>query len=351
MILEKLTIKNFRNHNAKSFIFSKGINAFIGDNGVGKTNIIEAIYYLSLGRSFRTKELEHLIKSDEDRAYIIASILEGDIRKEIRISISKEGRSVVINKKPINKLSILSNAVNVLLFEPKDVNLFRGSPKARRDFLDLNISKKSEVYLYNITTIEKILKDRNDCLKQLNPDLTLLDTQTDLLIKHSKPVIEARKDYLSKLEKIANKIIVRLTDNKMVIKIDYHPFVNFNGNFETTAKDCFTKNLENDLKRKSTSVGVHLEDFDVYLNNQNIIDGSQGENRLVAITLKIAPYFLIDDENKKPIVALDDVLSELDINHQKKLLDFISKLNQTFITTTQLKNNKSKIFLIKKGEK
>ena len=165
MEIKKIGLKNFRNHQSLSFDFSNGLNVLTVNNAVGKTNIVEAIYYLSLARSIRTNEDEDLIKKNQDRAVIDAVITEGEITRKIKIVITKEGKVVMINGKSIAKLSELSKCVNVILFQPKDVMLFSGPPKDRRNFLDISISKKSSIYLDYITRYEKVLKERNDLLK------------------------------------------------------------------------------------------------------------------------------------------------------------------------------------------
>ena len=337
MIVKTLKIKNFRNHNYLSYDFKPGINIFTGNNGVGKTNIVEAIYYLSLARSFRTQEDKDLIKEGKDNAEIYSEVLEGDITRKIRILFTNQGRQVLINGKPVSKLSDLVKCVNVTLFEPRDVLLFRGSPKTRRNFLDINISKKSSKYLELTSRYEKILKQRNDILKSENVDLSLLEITTDLLIELSKPIIEFREAYVKDINDILIKITRALAGEKKPVAIHYEPFVKNDENFQTNAKEAFKRALEGDLKRKATSIGIHREDFVVTLKDKNIGEfGSQGENRLVALALKLTPYFMIEEKEKRPVVVLDDVMSELDQTHRMRLIKLLNKFEQVFITATRL---------------
>ncbi len=337
MIVEKITLKNFRNHTYSSFDFQKGINIFTGPNGSGKTNVVESIYYLSLGRSFRTQDDNDLIQYGKDKAEIIAKVKEGNISRQIRVIFAKQGRVILINDKPIKKVSELSQLMNVLLFEPRDVDLFRGSPKERRSFLDINISKKSQPYLESISRYNKILKQRNDILKQENVDLSLLEVTTDLLIETSKPIVEAREAYLKDINDILIKITRALTGVNNEIEIHYSPYVKSGESFTESAKNAFNQALEGDLKRKATSIGVHREDFSITLNGRDIATfGSQGENRIVALSLLLCPYFLIKEVDKRPVVVLDDVMSELDQSHRLRLIQFVQKLEQVFITATRL---------------
>lgn len=348
MNITKFYVKNFRSHSSKQFNFVKGVNVLVGDNGAGKTNIVEAIYYLSLARSFRGVEEEDLIKKESDLAEIDATVVQGNISRQIKILITRNGRKIFINDKPINKISELANSVNVIVFEPKDVLMFRGLPKVRRNFLDISLSKKSPVYLEYISRYEKLLKKRNDILKSGDVDMTLLEANTELLIKASETVVNYRLAYMKDINDILNKIVRALAHEDVKIDVVYKPYVTPNQNFYQQAKNAYKRALESDLKNKATTIGVHREDFYINLNGREIgTFGSQGENRLVALALKLTPYFLIEDEDKKPIVVLDDVMSELDSVHQKRLLEFIQKFDQVFITTTKLINDNLTSYQIK----
>lgn len=349
MIVKTLTLKNFRNHDYLSYDFQPHLNIITGVNAAGKTNVVEAIYYLSIGRSFRTLEDEDLIKKGKETAEISASVATGELVRKIRVVINKEGRQVFINNKPISRLSELSNCMNVVLFEPKDVLLFRGSPRARRNFLDINLSKKSQPYFDYLTRYEKVLKERNDLLKQEKINKNLLDTTTEMLIKLSGPIVSYRQIYFKDINDILNKITRALTGVDGKLEIIYKPFVDYNKDFPKHALEAFKKAEENDLHKKVTSIGVHREDFSISLNGRDIGQfGSQGENRIVSLALKLSPYFLIDDKDKRPIVVLDDVMSELDQAHRQRLISFLKKFEQVFITATRLEVDGTAKYLIKK---
>lgn len=352
MIVNSLSIKNFRNHKYLSFDFHSGLNIITGPNAIGKTNIVEAIYYLSLARSFRGVDDIDLIDKGKDESEIVATVSEGILTRKIKITISPTGRKVYINGKAISKLSELAKCTNVVLFEPKDVMLFRGSPKERRNFLDINLSKKSTPYLDYITRYEKVLKERNELLKSDKIDPVLLETTTEMLIKLSGPIVNYRTMYLKDITDILNKITRALTGEKNVIEIIYKPFIEYGPDWQTKAKEAFKRAEESDLRRKATTIGVHREDFSVSLNGRDIaMFGSQGENRMVALALKLSPYFLIEDKDKRPVVVLDDVMSELDQTHRQKLILFLKKLEQVFITATKLEVEGASHYQIKKKSK
>ena len=337
MIVKSLSVHNFRNHISNNFEFNPGINVITGANASGKTNIVEAVYYLSLARSFRGVDDIDIINQKSEYAEIDSRIIEGSLKRDIRIIITKKGRSVLVNGKKVSKLSDLTKCVNVLLFEPKDVLLFRGSPKERRNFLDINLSKQFPVYLEYILRYEKALRQRNELLKSGNCDSKLLETTTEMLIKYAGPIIKYRAMFVKDINDILIKITRALTGAKKKIEIHYKPFVSDSNDYVKEATEAYNRSLESDLKHKATSIGVHREDISVSLNGKDIgVYGSQGENRLVALALKLSPYFMVKDEDKKPVVVLDDVMSELDDIHQDRLIKFLEKFSQVFITGTEL---------------
>lgn len=337
MIVESLSLKDFRNHSCLSLHFGDGINVITGANASGKTNIVEAIYYLSLARSFRGVEDEDLISYHKEYSQIDSVVYEGELKRRIRILITKRGRSVLVNGKKVSKLSDLAKCVNVLLFEPKDVMLFKGSPKERRNFLDINLSKQFPIYLEYISRYEKALKQRNEILKNGNIDKKLLDTTTELLVKYAGPIINYRAMFVKDINDILIKITRALTGISSKIEITYRPFVQMTSDYQNVALEAFNRSLESDLRHKATSIGVHREDISVSLNGKDISTyGSQGENRMTALALKLAPYFLIKEKEKKPVVVLDDVMSELDKKHRELLIAFLKKFEQVFITDTKL---------------
>ena len=352
MIIKTLSLKNFRNHAYLSYDFSDNLNILTGPNAAGKTNVVEAIYYLSLARSFRTSEDADLIERGKDQAEISALCVEGELKRKIRILIQEAGKQIFINGKAILKISELSNCMNVLLFEPKDVMMFRGSPKARRNFLDINLSKKSLPYLDYITRYNKVLKERNDLLKSDNVDPVLLETTTEMLVKLSGPIVSYRQMYVKDINDILIKITRALTGVEGKLEIHYQPFVEYNKEFQKEALEAFKRAEERDLRAKATTIGVHREDFSISLNGRDIGEfGSQGENRIVALALKLSPYFLIEDKDKRPVVVLDDVMSELDQTHRVRLIKFLKKFEQVFITATRLEVEGAAQYQIKKKEK
>jgi len=348
MIIRKLVLRNFRSYDSVDLIFDKGLSVILGENAEGKTNIVEAIHYLSLARSFRTAEDADLIKEQKSFAAIDAEVLEGNIKKKINVVITNSGKKVSCNLKSINRLSELSELINVVVFEPPSVALFKESPKARRDFLDISLSKQSTVYLEYITKYERVLRERNELLKSDKPNATQLEIVTDLLIDIAEKVIRYREMYVEQINKVLSKIVTSIKGEKENARIRYQPFVRPDGAYKTNAKSAFSKALDGDLKKKVTSIGPHREDFKMSLNGKDVAKyGSQGENRILALALTLSPYFLIEDKDKRPIVVLDDVMSELDDENKERLISFLTKFEQVFITSTSLEVENAAIYEVK----
>lgn len=338
MILENLELRNFRGYEHLSLKFDKGLFVIEGTNGSGKTNLVEAIYCLSLAKSWRCQSFSTLIKEGNDVAYISAYLLEENtaLRRHLEIFFKKEERRILINNKPVKKLTDLSKIVNILLFTPKDVSLYKGAPSLRREFLDVSISKENEAYLASISKYGKLLLERNALLKDNKIDDVYLSTLDESLAKEVALIAPYRKKFLFELEKVLNEIAPELYGYNMNFKIIYKPFV-VGENIQSEAIKLFQKNREIDKAKKVTTNGIQREDFSLLLNDKDIgLYGSQGENRLAAIALKIAPYFLKRANKEMPIAVLDDVYSELDDKRSGNLSKILKTMGQTFVTTTDI---------------
>ena len=350
MIVTKLILRNFRNYERLEVRFDPKLNVIVGDNASGKTNIVEAIHFLSLARSFRTSETSELIKYERQFATIEARVEEDTIHKDIVAVITPSSKKITCNKKPVRKISELSNLINVIVFEPKDALMFSDSPLVRRNFLDINLSKKSPVYLENLMSFDKLLKERNSLLKEDDVDLTQLDVVTNQLIEVEETLCKYRQAYVNEINNILSKIIVNIKGTKEEAHLEYYPFVKVDGEFKDRATRAYERNKESDIRHKVTQLGIHREDMKMILNGKDIsTHGSQGENRIAVIALKLCPYFLIEDKNKKPIIVLDDAMSELDKIHQERLLKFLEKLEQVFITSTKLTVKNASVYEVKKA--
>ncbi len=345
MIVTKLELSNFRSYEKLRLEFEAGLHVFTGPNGAGKTNIVEAIHYLALGRSFRTPKDDVLIKRGSEQTAIRATIKTSKQLRKVAAGLSTNGKKILVNEKPITRISELVELVNVLVFEPRDVLLFEDLPKARRKFLDIALVKHQRGYLDALTRYEKLLKERNELLKHDHVNELQLQVLTEQLINASAPIVSARGQYLEKVNLVLERIVKAVRGAKRGIKLHYLPYTNMSATFQEDAAQLYQKTKELDIKRKLTNVGVHREDFRIDLEEHDVATyGSQGENRLLAIALKLSPYFIETNQDKRPIIVLDDVLSELDQTAQLRLLEFLLKFEQVFITTTQYDKNYGTVY-------
>ena len=352
MNVSKIVLRNFRNYDYLALDFDNKLNVIVGDNGVGKTNIVESIQFLSLARSFRTQETLDLIKEGCQFATIEAKVVESTTSKDIVALLTPNTKKITCNGKTIKKISELSSLINVLVFEPKDVLMFKGSPLARRNFLDISISKAYPNYLENLMVYERLLKERNKLLKEDNVDMVQLEVVTSRLVEVSKPIAEYRVNYINKINEILSKVTTQIKGEKERCHIKYEPFVKLDDDFKLSCTRAYEKSLESDLKHKVTQVGIHREVYQMILNGHDIsVQGSQGENRIAVIALKLTPYFLIEDKDKRPIIVLDDVMSELDKEHKERLIAFLRKFEQVFITSTALNVKNASIYEVNNNQK
>jgi len=336
MVINSLKLINFRNFSKLELNFSPKINVIYGKNASGKTNIVEAINYFALMRSFRTSNDKNLIKENEKDFFIKGIFENNPFDDEIEIYYDGKLKKSTLNKKALTKVGDLIKRVNIIYFIPKEVNFLKESPSIRRNYLNLAISKRYPEYLYNLSKFKKVLKERNDLLKKENIDHVLLEIYTDELIKLSRIIYSYRKMQIKYINDVINTIYQKISGNLKEIKVHYVPFVDDFDNYLSKAKSIFNKALEDDLNKKITTKGINHEDFYLTLKGKNVATfGSQSENRVAVLSLKLSEYFLINQKEKKPIVILDDVLSELDSFKKEKFLEFLKEFSQVFITNTE----------------
>lgn len=358
MRINSLKLYNFRNYETLSLEFSKKQNIIIGQNGTGKTNIIEAIYVLALTKSFRGSLDKVLIKNGEH-----TMIVEGNVKDKIvhnyKINLSDEGKIVKIDNNKIAKLSNYISKINVIIFTPEDTNVIKDAPSARRNMINIEISQLENGYLHLLNEYNKVLKQRNAFLKLMyvnklaSPDYLWI--LTDKLIDIGLNICSIRKKFIDNINKYYDSVFYDIT-KKHGLKVSYA------STYKNKTKEDLLKRyhdyLEKDIILGKTSIGIHHDDFLFSLNSNNLKDyGSEGEQKNAIICFKLAEIeVFIKEKGIYPILILDDLFSELD---SKKINNILKKLNknlQIFITTTDLKNINTKIlnnctvFNIKKGK-
>ena len=338
MRINKLELYNFRNYKKQEIAFNEGVNFFVGENGCGKTNLLEAIYFLSLAKSYKTNDANTITyQSDFSR---IKAIVNNQGRKiDLKIVNSIKGKKTIINNQEIKKLSDYIGVINVLSFLPEDLIIIKGSPKDRRYFINLANGQIDRQYLYELTNFRNLLKQRNELLKKLSemsqPDLTLLDVITEQLSESIKIIVDFRKKFVKEINTSLKRMYRFLSDKKIDFEFKYKPSIE--NNIEETLKSKY----KNDLYLRTTNLGPHRDDYDFLIDNLQAKDNaSQGEQRIMVLAMMLAISDIIENKYKeRPIFLLDDVFSELDSKRQNKLIKYLLKLKaQAIITTTNLEN-------------
>ena len=346
MYIEEIELENFRNYEKQKIKFDKNINIIYGDNAQGKTNILEAIFICSLGKSFRTNKDKEIINKNKEYAKIKMNSIKNDRQLKIDFEI-KEKKKFYINKIATKKTSDLLGKNYIVLFTPEDIGILKNEPNKRRRFLNIMISQLRPMYVHLLNQYNKTIEQRNFYLKQIkydNKPENNLDIWDEQLIELGKKIYEYRKEFINKLNNKIYDIHLITTKEKEKIKIKY--ISNIENNYEKRLKE----NRKNDIKKGYTNIGIHRDDFEIYINENPIsIYGSQGQKRTTIISLKLAEAKVITDEvGEKPVILLDDFMSELDKKRIQGLLENI-KDNQVIITCTdsfKINNSKYKLFKV-----
>ncbi len=336
MIIRSLDLAEFRNYKSLKIEFSSGTNILYGDNAQGKTNILEAIYLSSTTKSHKGSKDKDIINFDSEEAHIRTCIEKKGIDTRIDMHLRKsKTKGIAVNGQKIKKASELLGILNIVFFSPEDLNIIKNGPAERRRFADMELCQLDKFYLYNLDHYNKIVNQRNKLLKEMyeNPSLRetlhIWDMQ---LVSYGSKIIERRNKFAEELNEIIYDRHKKLSGGKEDILIKYEPDVT-EEDFEKMLKE----NQSRDIAMKQTTTGPHRDDFSFYINNIDVRKfGSQGQQRTTALSLKLSEIDLVKKvTDDKPVLLLDDVLSELDSSRQNDLLDSIGDI-QTIITCTGL---------------
>lgn len=367
MRLSNLQLQNFRNYDDLSLTFTKNLVIFLGENAQGKTNVLESIFVLAMTRSHRTTNEQELIQWDKNLAAIRGTIERQHTSVPLELFLTKKGRKTKVNHIEQKKLSSYIGQLNVILFAPEDLSLVKGSPQLRRKFLDMEIGQIDPVYLYDLVQYQKVLKQRNQYLKQLaekkQTDELYLEVLTEQLVEFGSKVLIARQKFVKRLEYWASQLHHKISQNKENLVIDYissvpgAPWDNLEA-AQTAFRQALEKVKNKEQFRQVTLAGPHRDDLIFLINEKNVQTfGSQGQQRTTALSVKLAEIDLMKEETGEyPVLLLDDVMSELDDARQLHLLETIEGKVQTFLTTTTLEHVKDKmtvepeIFYVRQGQ-
>ena len=348
MFVKNLSLKNFRNYSEEYFEFDSGINIICGENAQGKTNLVEALYYMSIGKSFKNTKEQELIFFGKDFSQIIVNIEKNIGEITLEADLSKKTKKILkVNGSNLSRTGDLLGNLVTVFFCPDDLKLIKEAPQDRRRFMDICLSQLSKKYFNLLERYNIILKNRNDLLKSKDSEVieSTIPIWNEQLADTGKEIIYQRLKFIEILDKHCKKIHQYLTDDTEKINIKYYGINSENKEeIKKSILEKLNENFEKDLANGHTSTGPHRDDLIISINGLDIKNfGSQGQQRTTALSLKLAEKEILKEKiGEYPITILDDVFSELDSNRVNKLLSIL-KTGQTFITTTASVENYNSI--------
>ena len=344
MIINSLKLKNFRNYEDLNIKFNEKLNIIIGNNAQGKTNILEAIYYLSITKSNFSINDKNCINKNKLFSKIIGNIKDINGNKQLQILINDNGKKLEINNKEIKRHSEYIGNLKVIIFNPDDVRLIKETPSNRRRFINIEISQLYEKYINILNEYNLVLKQRNEYLKIIKSgkfDEVYFDILNDKLIDLSYEIYKYRIDFINHLNKYISDTFKDISDYEG-LSIKYLPNVDINdfSKIKKIMAEKLKSNFEREVFMGNTLIGPHRDDFSFKLDdNDLLIYGSQGQIKMAILALKLAEINVFKDIcGEYPVLLLDDLFSELDVEKRNKVINFLNRDIQTIITTTDLKN-------------
>lgn len=363
MYVDVLELLNFRNYQKLELKLNDKINIFVGENAQGKTNILEAIYFLSALKSHRTSRDKELIYWNKEKAYIKGEINKNLGRYKLEFLLDMNGKKMMkLNGVGLNKSSEILGTLNSVVFSPEDLRLIKDGPAQRRKFIDNELCQIRPKYHYILGQYNKVLMQRNNILKSIysSPSLkTTLEVFSEQLADYGSIIIQNRVEFIKKLSLIARLIHRKITDGKEELEVVYKTDVNTSlgqNNIKQELINYYINGIDEDVKKGFTLKGPHKDDLIIYINGIDVRNfGSQGQQRTAALSLKLSELEIIKSEvGEYPVLLLDDVLSELDPNRQFFLLNSLKDI-QTIITCTSTRDidikkfGEKSVFEVKKG--
>jgi DNA replication and repair protein RecF len=362
--LDSLQLKCFRNYKQLYLELHPKLNIITGENAQGKTNLIEAIYYLSVTRSFRTNRDQDLSLFPGQSFFLKGVFIQDELKNDLQINYYDRQLKVKIDNNHVNRYDHLQR-FPVVVFSPDDLLIIREGPAIRRRFINLEASRLSQIYFQELRAYHRVLAQRNQLLKQIRIKRNLnqlLEPWDESLIKLGSNIIRFRLSLINTLEKEAKPFFSLMTGGAEEIKLKYVTFFDYSGDeheIELIFKESLISKRDQELKRLSTAVGPHLDDLKIMINDFDSRKfSSQGQKRTAALALKMAEINLFCRNNgQRPIILLDDVFSELDQHRKEYLLTFLgSSKGQCFLTTAGDPDQSfgkagkdSKLFLVQRG--
>lgn len=365
MNIESIFLLNFRNYSEQYIELDPGINIFYGENAQGKTNVIEAVYLLTMGKSHRTNKYNEMVKWDKNDSRICIKFNKDDFDYNIDFILKRnQKKQIKVNGVRLDKLSDILGKLNTVIFSPDHMKIIKEGPSERRRFIDSILSQTKPKYYYNFTQYLKVLAQRNMLLCNEKNDGIIektLDIWDHQLIEYGCKIIKDRQIFVESIDTKAWRINKELSGGREDFHLKYMPSIGYGKHEISDIKNAFEKRLmearASDIRRKLTHYGPHRDELNLFINDKEVRNyGSQGQQRSVLLSLKLSEMEYIKDETgSTPVLLLDDVFSELDKLRQGFLISFIKNV-QVIITCTDYENlyfgDKStyKIFNVRTGK-
>lgn len=361
MKVNEITVCNLRNLAKQTVKPDNQLNIFCGDNAQGKTNMVESVYLCALGKSPRTDRDRDLINWGKDYAYVKLKYTcrygDGEIYVALRTSAKKQ---IAVNSVPITKMGELMGYFNCIYFSPNEIKIITQSPVERRRFLDIDLCQTDKNYFYGLSRFNKALAQRNNLLKQsysLDKAKELLFAWDAQLAEEGAKIVRKRREFCDKLKIYAKQCHETLSRGKETLELEYVTQIKGSTTSELTKSyaDMLESNVEKDYQLRYTAAGCQRDDISLKINGVDARSfGSQGQLRTAALSLKLAELKIFKDLiGEYPVLILDDVLSELDADRQKSLLNFDDELQILLTTATvidkDLIKTNCKYFTIENG--
>ena len=332
-LIKPVKLENFRNYGNQTIEFHEKLNLLLGQNAQGKTNLLESLFIMGLGKSFRTNKDSDMIAFGKDFARA-SCVVDGE-KDETSIDIlyQKEGKIIKVDGVKLSRSIDLLEHVYIVVFSPEDLKIIKEGPEHRRRFLDRELCQIKPVYYSDLGNYKKVLKQRNFLLREKNPDKNLFNVFDASLADYGTRIVKERKEFTKRLQDLSSRIHSDISQGKETLAIEYETKVEGKEAF----RELLAQSFESDVYKGFTSFGPHKDDLKIEVNGTDIRTfGSQGQQRTAALSMKLAEIGLIRQETGcSAVLLLDDVLSELDSSRQRFLIESMKDI-QVFITATEI---------------
>lgn len=335
MYLKSIYLKNFRVYAEKLFTFSPGINVIFGENAIGKTTLLEAIYYLIAGKSFRAEKSNDLIKAGADFFYIEAHFVNHGISQSLKVSYDRKERKIIYNSTKLQSATNLLGILQGVLLTPDDVELVKGSPAIRRHFFDLQIAQTDPLYVHYLTRYNLAMRQRNSLLRaKKTATIEIFEYE---MAKAASYIVSQRNFLVQDLEALSAPLHETLVGKEEIL--------NFHYKTEKTDLDLkdfyiqlFKKNRAREMDFGLTLAGPHKDDLHLFLNKKEARNfASEGQKRSLVSSLRLSEWMRLKNRSESsPLMLIDDFGISLDDGRKEKFLNHLTQFNQVFITLTDL---------------